>query len=131
MFHATWNRACVLCCMRVAGPTEITPRTGLKALAGLPRICEKSSSSSALGREQQGSGAQDGTALVPVKVELVCQEGTPNFDPFWDGPKLLPIFVAQLVGQMTYERRHSQVPVETAYGRINNPRMALLLDRKS
>jgi hypothetical protein len=117
--------------MRVTGAIDITPRTGLKLLAALPRICEKSSASSALGREQQGSGAQDGTAPAAVQVELVCQEGTSNFDPFWDGPKLLPAFAAQLMGQMTQERRDSQIPVETAYGRINNPRMALLLDRKS
>jgi len=117
--------------MRVAGPTDISSRTGLKALAALPRICEKSSASSALGREQQDTGAQDGAVPAPMQVELVCQEGTPNFDPFWDGPKLLPIFVAQLMGQMTQERRDSQIPVETAYGRISNPRLALLLDRKS
>jgi hypothetical protein len=117
--------------MRVAGPTDITSRTGLKVLAAMPRICEKSSASSALGREQQGFNEQDGAAFLPMPVELVCQEGTANFDPFWDGPKLLPAFAAQLMGQMTQERRDSQVPVETAYGRINNPRMALLLDRKS
>ena len=110
---------------------DITPRTGLKLLAALPRVCEKSSASSALGREQQDFNAQEGTAPAPVQVELVCQEGTPNFDPFWDGPKLLPAFAVQLMGQMTQERRDSQVPVETAYGRINNPRVALLLDRKS
>jgi hypothetical protein len=117
--------------MRAVGPMDITPRTGLKLLAALPRVCEKSSASSALGREQQDFNAQEGTAPAPVQVELVCQEGTPNFDPFWDGPKLLPAFAVQLMGQMTQERRDSQVPVETAYGRINNPRVALLLDRKS
>jgi hypothetical protein len=110
---------------------DITPRTGLKLLAALPRVCEKSSSSSALGRERQGFDAQDGAAPAPLQIELVCQEGTPNFDPFRDGPKLLPAFAAQLMGQMTQERRDSQIPVETAYGRIDDPRMALLLDRKS
>ena len=84
-----------------------------------------------MGREQQEFNAQGGTAPATVQVELVCQEGTPNFDPFWDGPKLLPAFVAQLLGQMIAERRDSQVPLETAYGRAGNPRMALLLDRKS
>ena len=117
--------------MRVAGPFDIHLRTGLKALAALPRICEKSSASSALGREQQEFNAEDRATTAPVQVELVCQEETPRFDPFWDGPKLLPTFVAQMVGQMTQERRDRQVPVETAYGRVNNPRMALVLDRKS
>jgi len=93
--------------------------------------CEKSSASSALGRDQQDADTPARSSTAATGVELLCQEETRRFDPFWDGPKLLPAFVAQLLGQMIAERRDSQVPLETAYGRAGNPRMALLLDRKS
>ena len=65
-----------------------------------------------------------------MQVELVCQEETRAFDPFWDGPRLMPAFVAQVMGQIIMERRDSSVSVETAYGSMQ-PRKALLLDRKS
>ena len=40
-------------------------------------------------------------------------------------------FAAQLLGQLNMERRDTGMSVETAYGRIREPRKALLLDRKS
>jgi hypothetical protein len=55
----------------------------------------------------------------------------PRFDPLWDGPRLLPTFAAQLIGQAMLDRRDPAACVETAYGRIGAPRKALLLDRKS
>lgn len=65
-----------------------------------------------------------------LQVELVCQDETPGYDPFWDAPRLLPTFVTQVMGQVMPERREN-VSVETAYGSVRCPRMALLLDRKS
>ncbi|HJS44764.1 MAG TPA: hypothetical protein VJ753_00035 [Rhizomicrobium sp.] len=44
---------------------------------------------------------------------------------------MLPAFAAQLIGQLHMERRDASLSVETAYGRIRDPRRALLLDRKS
>jgi hypothetical protein len=35
-----------------------------------------------------------------LRVELVCQQETARHDPFWDGPRLVPVFVAQLLGQV-------------------------------
>ena len=116
--------------MRVAAPLDANVRPGLKALALPPLRCEKSSGSSALGRQRQGFNADDHKPASPIQVELVCQEGTPGFDPFWDGPRLLPTFAAQLMGQVIVERGGGTVPVATAYGSIH-PRKALLLDRKS
>jgi hypothetical protein len=110
---------------------DATRSTGFKTLVVLPRVCEKSSASSALGRDQQDADTQARSPTAATGVELLCQEETRRFDPFWDGPKLLPAFVAQVLGQMIAERRDSQMPLETAYGRAGNPRMALLLDRKS
>lgn len=116
--------------MRVTGPFDISLRSGVKLLAASPRACEKSSASSTLGQQPQNhEGEEQKTA--PIQVELVCQDETPAFDPFWDGPRLLPAFVAQLMGQMSMDRRDAGVSVETAYGSARYPRQALLLDRKS
>jgi hypothetical protein len=117
--------------MRVTGPFDINLRSGIKLLAAPPRACEKSSGSSTLGQQPQDFNAEKQKPVSPIQVELVCQDETPNFDPFWDGPRLLPAFVAQLMGQAGMERRDASVSVETAYGRIRDPRQALLLDRKS
>ena len=116
--------------MHVTGPFDSTARGGLKALAALPRRCEKPSNSSALGRERQNLNGGNEKSPPRLQVELVCQEGTGNFDPIWDAPRLLPTFVAQLMGQVMADRRDAGVSVETAYGSAA-PRKALLLDRKS
>ena len=97
----------------------------------MPRRCEKSSDSSALGQEQTDLNAHDHKIPSPVRVELVCQDETQGFDPFRDGPRLLPAFAAQLIGQTMPDRRDTSARVETAYGSLFYPRKALLLDRKS
>lgn len=117
--------------MRIAGPFESNIRPGFKTLAASPRRCEKSSGSSALGQERPDVNADDHKAAAAMRVELVYQDETPGFDPFWDGPRLLPAFVAQLMGQALLDRRDATATVETAYGSLRFPRKALLLDRKS
>jgi hypothetical protein len=116
--------------MRVTGPFDAIARGGLKALANAPRRCEKPSSSSALGRERQNLKDEKEKSPPRLQVELVCQEETGGFDPFWHAPRLLPTFVAQVMGQVMPDRRDTGVSVETAYGSAA-PRKALLLDRKS
>jgi hypothetical protein len=116
--------------MRVTGPFDINLRSGIKLLAAPPRACEKSSGSSTLGQQPQDFSTEEQKPASAIPVELLCQDETPNFDPFWDGPRLLPVFVAQLMGQLG-ERRDTSISVETAYGRVRDPRQALLLDRKS
>jgi hypothetical protein len=117
--------------MRVTGPFDINLRSGIKLLAAPPRACEKSSGSSVLDQQPQDFNAEEQKPAASLVVELLCQDETPRFDPFWDGPRLLPAFVAQLIGQMNMDRRNAGMSVETAYGRIRDPRQALLLDRKS
>src|SRR5690348_4205308 len=117
--------------MRIAGPFDLNVRPGVKTLAAMPRRCEKSSDSSALGQEQADLNAHDHKIPSPVRVELVCQDETREFDPYWDGPRLLPAFAAQLIGQTMPDRRDTGATVETAYGSLFYPRKALLLDRKS
>ena len=116
--------------MRVTGPFEIAVRGGQKASAGDARRVEKSSSSSGLGSRPQDMAGEREKAVPRLRVELVCQDETRGHDPFWDAPRLLPTFVTQLMGQAFPERRET-ASVETAYGSVARPRMALLLDRKS
>ena len=116
--------------MRVTGPFEIAAAKGPKAFAGSARPVEKASASSALGRHPQDLGAEYEKSPPRLQVELVYQDETRGYDPFWDAPRLLPTFVTQVMGQVMPERREN-VSVETAYGSVRCPRMALLLDRKS
>ena len=103
---------------------------GRKASALTPRAVEKASASSALGREKSDAETNRQEPAPLLHIELVYRDDTPRFDPFWDGPRLVPAFVAQLLGQAMPDRRDS-VAIETAYGRAVSPRKALLLDRKS
>ena len=116
--------------MRVTALLDASSRAGLKPAPAPTRRCEKPSGSSALSRERQDFNPDDRKSALPLQIELLYQEDTPRFDPFWDGPRLMPTFVAQVMGQIMLERRDNSVSVETAYGSVQ-PRKALLLDRKS
>ena len=116
--------------MRVNPNPEQIVRSSVKGAVALTRAIEKSSAASAL--HHQPPQAHQGEQKNPprIQVELVCQDGTETFDPKWDGPRLLPTFVAQVMGQVMPERRAS-AHLETAYGSARLGRMALLVDRKS
>ncbi len=119
--------------MRISGPFEFHANRGSKALVSLPRRCEKTSRSSALnGYRDDEDDAIEGSAPGLAR-ELVSQEETLGFDPFWDGPRLLPTFVAQVMAQAMArpDRRDTASVLETAYASLGFPRMALVLDRKS
>ena len=116
--------------MHVNAPLEIIGRERLKPLCSVSRTVEKGSGSRHLDAHARGFAGQEQKSSPPLQVELVCQDDTDGFDPFWDGPRLLPAFVAQLMGQYG-ERRDTSISVETAYGRADYPRQALVLDRKS
>jgi hypothetical protein len=115
--------------MHVNGPLELAARGSVKSFAAAPRAVEKSSASNHLGDRTPDSAQAEPKATPRLQVELVCQGETPAFDPIWDAPRLVPSFVAQLLGQVMPERRET-VAVETAYGTAV-PRQALLVDRKS
>jgi hypothetical protein len=116
--------------MRAIAASQSGHAGASKAPALSLRKIEKTSASSALGREQQGEGEAREKAPAPLRVELVSRDDTSRFDPFWDAPRLLPTFVTQLLGQVMVQPRE-KVSVEAAYGRAGAPRTALLLDRKS
>lgn len=115
--------------MRAIMPLHTRPDGAARAAAQPPHAVEKTSASSALGREQPRTGKERKKAPAPLEAELVSRDDTQGFDPFWDAPRLLPTFVAQVLGQVM--ERRERVGVEVAYGRRATPRMALLLDRKS
>jgi len=116
--------------MRAIIPVEANSCGRSTASALSPRAIEKASASSALVREKPDAEANRLKRAAPLQVELVYRDDTPRFDPFRDGPRLVPAFFAQLLGQAMPDRRES-VATETAYGRAASPRKALLLDRKS
>ena len=119
--------------MRISGPNEFAASRGSKALVSNARRCEKASSSSALNGYRQESDSTEQSSITVLPLELVSQDETFDFDPFWDGPRLLPTFVAQVMAQAMRipERRDGATLLETAYASIAFPRMALVLDRKS
>jgi hypothetical protein len=116
--------------MRAIVPAETGTSGGSQASATLRRAIEKTSASSALRREKPGAEKKRKDSAPPLQVELVYRDDTAGFDPFWDAPRLLPTFVAQLLGQVMPEQR-ANVSVESAYGRAGCPRPAPLVDRKS
>lgn len=115
--------------MHVNGPLDLIARGGVKTFGGSARAVEKTSPSSHLGNQTPDFAQADAKSPPRLQVELVCQDETAAFDPIWDGPRLVPSFVAQLLGQVMPDRRET-VSVETAYGTAV-PRQALLVDRKS
>jgi hypothetical protein len=115
--------------MRVNGPLDLIARGGVKTFATNTRPVEKPSASSQLGNQTADFSQAHPKNPPRLQVELVSQGETAAFDPFWDGPRLVPSFVTQLLGQVMPERRET-VSVETAYGTAV-PRQALLVDRKS
>lgn len=116
--------------MRVNASFESIGRGGSRTFAALPRMVEKSSASSALDMQRDDRQPREEKPAPPVRVELVCQSETQAFDPFWDAPRLVPVFVAQLLGQVMPDRRDAAALAQTAYGSAA-PRKALLVDRKS
>jgi hypothetical protein len=116
--------------MRVSPSTETNFRSGAPSAGLVPRAIEKASPSSALDHYPPPASQAEDSAPPRIQVGLVCQPGTEGYDPIWDGPRLLPTFVAQLLGQVMPERRLC-TSVETAYGTARLGRMALLLDRRS
>lgn len=116
--------------MRAIVPVETGVGGGSRTPALSTRAIQKTSASRTLGRERHDTDVGREKPVRDVQVERLYRDDTCRFDPFWDGPRLVPAFVAQLLGQAMPERRESGI-LETTYGRADSPRMALLLDRKS
>jgi hypothetical protein len=116
--------------MRVTPSIETNGRFSASGAGASARAIEKASASSALDRYPPHTSEADDNTHPRIQVGLVYQPGTGPYDPIWHGPRLLPTFVAQVLGQVIPERRVN-VSVETAYGVARLSRRALLLDRRS
>ena len=81
-------------------PTQPALLGASKVPAPNLRAVEKSSASSALGQGNANTDNERQQQSAPIQVELVCRDDTPRFDPIWDAPRLVPAFVAQLLGQV-------------------------------
>jgi hypothetical protein len=116
--------------MRVISQPDTLGRSLVRGAAQFSRAIEKSSPASTLHQERPQTSQGEAKHPPRIQVELVSQIGTESCDPNWGGPRLLPTFVTQVLGQVMPERRAS-VALETAYGTARLGRMALLVDRKS
>lgn len=114
--------------MRIAASSHGSALGAFRALPERVQPCGKSSASSDLGKESGAFTSSDPQSPPHLTVELVCQGETAKPDPFWDGPRLKPVFVAQLIGQAIPDP--APLSPRPAYG-IAEPRRARLLDRKS
>lgn len=102
-------------------------RPGRKPGAAGVRPAQKSSTGNGLGQEHFSARERFADRPRRLQVELVCQAETPAFDPYWDGPRLLPAFAAQLMGQvMPKGVRHAPA---SAY-EPEAPARAILFDAK-
>jgi len=117
--------------MRNAGSLELNTSPVVKTWAAPTHRCEKSSASSDLGQGQSDLQPDRRKGQPTLRVQLVSQDNTSRPDPIWEGPRLVPAFAAQVMGQAMLDRRDIGVRIETAYSSFNCPRKALLLDRKS
>lgn len=116
--------------MRVNGPLTAIAAGSARASALELRAIEKSSLSSHLGQQTQHGRQPDAKNIPPLQVELVSHSETTAFDPLWDGPRLVPSFVAQVLAQAMPNSGEQDMTVETAYGTAA-PRLSLLVDRTS
>jgi hypothetical protein len=85
--------------MRVPTSLPAIWRESLRASAAVVRASAKPNETAASGDQAQDSPRDAQRGRRPLRVELVCQDGTRPHDPFWDAPRLNPAFVTQLLGQ--------------------------------
>lgn len=112
------------------GPLDGIAAGSARASALELRAIEKSSLSSHLGHQAQGGKRPEPKTMPRIQVELVSQHETTAFDPLWDGPRLVPSFVTQVLAQAMPDHGEPEATVETAYGTAT-PRRSLLIDRTS
>ena len=96
--------------------TPLSPfgKAGFKACRETARALGNASDSAHLRQDRQDAQRQAPKSRGKLLVELVSQGETKRHDPFWDGPRLMPAFVTQLLGQVMEQERNRLV--RTAYG---------------
>lgn len=116
--------------MRVNGPFNAIAPGSARASALELRAIEKPSLSNHLGSQARDGRQPEAKNIPRIQVELVSHSETTAFDPLWDGPRLVPSFVAQVLAQTMPDNSERDMTVETAYGTAA-PRRSLLVDRTS
>lgn len=114
--------------MRVQPALPVFRRDSLKAFADGVDAPGKSSDSATLGGERQQTPHRAPRSAPRFQVELVCRDDTKANDPFWDGPRLIPAFVTQLLGQVMAGGR---TPPPRAPYRAADGRSARLVDTRA
>ncbi len=69
-----------------------------------------------MGQQAQDSRQPKPKNVPRIQVERVSHSETTAFDPLWDGPRLVPSFVTQVLAQAMADNREPDITVETAYG---------------
>lgn len=116
--------------MRVNAPYDIVPSGRFKSVGAELRAIEKASLSSHFEQQAQGGRQPEPKNSPRIQVEIVSHSETTAFDPLWDGPRLVPSFVTQVLAQAMPDNQQPEITVETAYGTAA-PRRSLLIDRTS
>ena len=77
--------------------------------------------------ERAGRQAQGACFARPTSTDAPCQYGTDPFASFWNGPRLLPAFVAQVLAQALSRPCLQDPHAHSAY-RTHSVPAALLFD---
>ena len=87
--------------------TPLAPHSNgsLKAAIDGAHLRGKASDSAQFRKEDSRAQQKPSRPRPQVQVELVCQGDTKRRDPFWDGPRLVPAFVTQVLGQVMAQER--------------------------
>jgi hypothetical protein len=93
-------------CMRVSTNLPAVWRESLRASVEGVNASGKSSESATSGNSGHDAPRDARKERPCLRVELVCQTDTKAHDPFWDGPRLSPAFVTQLLGQVMAPERN-------------------------
>lgn len=86
--------------MRVTTVNSASSARGAGTALEAVRPAGKASDSARFRGERENEPGETLRPRPRLQVELVCQQETKRHDPFWDGPRLVPVFVAQLLGQV-------------------------------
>lgn len=95
-----------------------------------PRAIEKASASSLLSDGPRDFIQQERKNTPRLRAEHVCRKETGGFDPLWDGPRLVPSFVAQVLGQVLPERHDRNAAALAAYA-ARASRQPCVIDERS
>ncbi|HJR55931.1 MAG TPA: hypothetical protein VJ798_05080 [Rhizomicrobium sp.] len=113
--------------MNALTPLAAHGKSSFRAACKTAHAIGKASDSAHLRRDQQETPHEAPKQRPRLVVELVSQVETKGHDPFRDAPRLAPIFVTQLLGQVMDQERNRLV--RTPYG-IRGEKSARLFDTR-